>query len=484
MIVKQHFILGLLSLTAIIGIACGQPAASPTPAPTEAPDLQATIAARTEATIATLPASGDAAIPATTLNRFTINQAKHPEAVYNDATTPLFYYRRGVGEGVNKWVFYFKGGGTCYSKETCLDRERNLMSADYWMRPNRRELSVSGGADGIFNSDPTLNPDFYNWNHVYMVYGSSDSWSGTREASPETGNLNFRGHFVVDAIIDALLDPSIVGTANLANATHVLLSGSSAGAGGLRHNVDRLAESLSWADVRAVHDASIAPFVDLETVRLAEAAEQMRWDIWDPILDASCQAAHSSNPWACLPGAYVIANNYINTPIFGRMDQLDPLPLRAQNLARENPSDRAQVEAFGAEIRSILEAMTGAFSPRSSQHVCLNTDCFYSYEIDGYTMAEVLGNWYFDRPGPKMVIEHPSASPTPTPTPVSTAATPGFPAEPGSHEPSLDVDGVKRWFLLDIVPAAPSGSLLALDVLIAVINTGALKAGSPGASRS
>ena len=97
MFVRHHFILGLLTLTATIGIACGQPAASPTTAPTAIPGLQATIAAGTEATIATLPSGGDAAIPARTLKRFTINQAKHPEAVYNDATTPLFYYRRDRG---------------------------------------------------------------------------------------------------------------------------------------------------------------------------------------------------------------------------------------------------------------------------------------------------------------------------------------------------------------------------------------------------
>lgn len=177
--------------------------------------------------------------PAATMTRYVIDQARHPQARCNDGTTPVFYHRRGVGDGVDKWVLWFKGGGSCWSEASCADRGQNLMSATPWMHDDLMELatkgndaSTDGSAGGILSPDPEVNPDFYTWNHVYMVYCSSDNWAGTRPPSAQTGNLHFAGHYITDAIMDALQDPTRIGTSTLREATQILLTGSSAGAGG------------------------------------------------------------------------------------------------------------------------------------------------------------------------------------------------------------------------------------------------------------
>lgn len=65
-----------------------------------------------------------------------------------------------------------------------------------------------------------------------MVYGSSDGWASDSNEVIDNEVWHFRGHSIVDVIFDATRDASIIGTPNLANASAVLLIGSSAGGNG------------------------------------------------------------------------------------------------------------------------------------------------------------------------------------------------------------------------------------------------------------
>lgn len=65
-------------------------------------------------------------MPAAVLHRYQIDQAAHPRAIYNNGSTPLFYFRRDVGGGADKWLFWFKGGGACCYDEASWLRRSSL----------------------------------------------------------------------------------------------------------------------------------------------------------------------------------------------------------------------------------------------------------------------------------------------------------------------------------------------------------------------
>jgi hypothetical protein len=84
-------------------------------------------------------------------------------------------------------VIQFKGGGSCHDEASCTNRDRDLMSSMPWMGPNRARQRLNG----IFNPNPDVNPDFYNGNHVNMIYCSSDADALTRPIRPGSPKNEF-----------------------------------------------------------------------------------------------------------------------------------------------------------------------------------------------------------------------------------------------------------------------------------------------------
>jgi len=291
-------------------------------------------------------------------------------------------------------------------------RHISLISNQQWMSDRYTTLgsggnqgSPDGEAGGIMSSIPGENPDFYNWNVAYLVYCSSDGWTGTREASPGSGNIHFAGHYIATAMIDALMSEDIIGSPNLSDATHVILSGSSAGAQGLRSNVDRLAEMLEFADVRAISDAGVF-FVGIpEFEAVFEETTQAQYRAWEAVLDEDCIADHPDDPWTCLNGGVLVDEGYIQTPMFIHQDQED---VKLKEALQATGFDlEMYLPAIGEATRPLLEQQDGVYSPIQGRHIILNTNRFSRFRFAGHTMAEVFGNWYFDRDGPTVSIQYP-----------------------------------------------------------------------------
>ena len=77
----------------------------------------------------------------------------------------------GTGENINNWIIHLEGGGWCYSEDDCLQRSRtNLGSSTYWS-----STAVYGG---FLSDSPLANPDFYNWNMVFVKYCDGASFTG------------------------------------------------------------------------------------------------------------------------------------------------------------------------------------------------------------------------------------------------------------------------------------------------------------------
>jgi hypothetical protein len=57
------------------------------------------------------------------------------------------------------------------------------------------EPTADGGTAGMFNSDPAINPYFYNWNKVFIGYCDGASFAGTVTAPVQVQGtpIYFRG---------------------------------------------------------------------------------------------------------------------------------------------------------------------------------------------------------------------------------------------------------------------------------------------------
>uniref|UniRef100_M8CQU0 Pectin acetylesterase n=1 Tax=Aegilops tauschii TaxID=37682 RepID=M8CQU0_AEGTA len=111
-----------------------------------------------------------------------------------------------------------QGGGWCSTVKDCSGRRMSVLGSSNFMKP----LQFTG--HGIFDSDEIYNPDFYNWNKVYVRYCDGASFAGDAEGQAQDGTtVYFRGLRIYEAVIGELMEKG------LANATQVLFTGCSAG---------------------------------------------------------------------------------------------------------------------------------------------------------------------------------------------------------------------------------------------------------------
>ncbi|NIM94631.1 MAG: hypothetical protein GTO18_13100 [Anaerolineales bacterium] len=331
----------------------------------------------------------------------TVPNAVSQGAVCNDGTPAVYYFRPGVGSGRDLWIIHLQGGGLCTGQETCAVREKeqpNFMTSKGF--PKRRQ------GDGILSIESDDTSDFIRANHVYVHYCSSDLWSGDRGASPGTDGRHFRGARIFRGVIEALKDPSITPTPNLAQAERVLFSGSSAGGVGVLVHLDWLARELPGADVSGATDAGwildVMPFN--QDVDAPASQAQRGYDYWNATVDASCATRFVGREGLCFLGEYAFQE--IKQPLFIQIAQFDRVQLGGLGLTLPlNDEERAYANEFGRAVRSSLVPVEAAFSPRNAEHGILMKPDIWTYEIDGTTMREALINWFFGWHGPVKLIE-------------------------------------------------------------------------------
>ncbi|MEW5987591.1 MAG: pectin acetylesterase-family hydrolase, partial [Chloroflexota bacterium] len=336
------------------------------------------------------------------MSLYTVTDTAINQAICNDGTPAVFYYRRGDGSGTNKWQIYLEGGGFCNDVASCNARyitNRQLMTS------NGAAPTRMGG--GILNPDPVLNPDFHNVNTVFIHYCSSDSWGGDREASADTGNWHFRGKRIIEAVVATLQDPAKIPSPNLADATHVFFSGTSSGGVGAMSFVDWLTAELPWATVKGMNDAGwaiqVAPYNP--TFRTWYETFEMGHSFWNGTVDASCAAAYPATPYYCYLG--MLAVPHVSTPFFVHAAQLDQELLNTF-LGLTPPYDlneEAYALTYAGLVRDSLAPFPAVFSPRGRFHGILNTVRFFNLSAGGLTLRPMLGTWYNNTAGPIKIVE-------------------------------------------------------------------------------
>ncbi|PUZ40232.1 hypothetical protein GQ55_9G408500 [Panicum hallii var. hallii] len=95
-------------------------------------------------------------------------------AVCLDGSPPAYHLHRGSGAGARSWLLQFEGGGWCNDVRSCTERAGTR-------RGSTRLMTKVEVFSGILSNRPSMNPDFYNWNRVKLRYCDGGSFSGDSE---------------------------------------------------------------------------------------------------------------------------------------------------------------------------------------------------------------------------------------------------------------------------------------------------------------
>nr|CAD1835137.1 unnamed protein product [Ananas comosus var. bracteatus] len=173
-------------------------------------------------------------------------------AVCIDGSAPAYHLDAGFGAGARNWLLQFEGGGWCNDVASCAARATTGRGSTLYKRELEPFL-------GILSNDPTMNPDFYNWNRVKLRYCDGASFTGDSEYYNGTSILYFRGQRIWNAIISDLFSKGLM------QAEKALLSGCSAGGLATFFHCDDLAQRLpATATVKCMSDAGF--FLDTKDI--------------------------------------------------------------------------------------------------------------------------------------------------------------------------------------------------------------------------
>ncbi|GJP54016.1 hypothetical protein CLOM_g13128 [Closterium sp. NIES-68] len=193
----------------------------------------------------------------------------HSGAKCLDGSPPAYYFRPGTGAGRRKWHVHLPTGGWCFSPGECIARANSsLGSSRFWAR--RLPAAVENGErvinpaeaypelGGLLSQDSITNPAFHSWNLVWLVYCDGGAYSSMRggrtwEMAPLCTCRGGRFWKILYMV-------HLRTNRGMGAASHVLFSGSSAGAHAVLLNCDRLAASFPRASTKCLADSGF--FVD------------------------------------------------------------------------------------------------------------------------------------------------------------------------------------------------------------------------------
>lgn len=155
-----------------------------------------------------------------------------------DGTNAGYY----ISENPNStgWAIYLEGGGLCVTVFDCESRVKGSQgSSSFWGE-------VHNDNNNVCSSTEEGNP-FGEFNKVYVPYCSGDTWTGTTIRNEALGGLHTCGHNIVGTVIEHLYN-----TTKFSSATHLLLSGGSAGGIGVFHNADYVSNLIHNVKVKLI----------------------------------------------------------------------------------------------------------------------------------------------------------------------------------------------------------------------------------------
>ena len=332
-------------------------------------------------------------------------------------------------------------GGWCTSLEDCYGRSKTALGSSTSYKATTDAWSVRD----VLKPDCGVNPAFCNWTTVYQPYCDGASRAGDA-ADPVVVSgeaLYFRGFKVLESMLHALLQPAGANP-SLADATQVLISGSSAGGLTTLLHADFIADAIHAANPAAVVKAvpEVGFFIDGQSVwggqhimtsayRMVAGFSNITTGAPEQVNAGCMDATAPTDRWQCFMAQYTYP--HIKTPVFllnSMVDEWQTSNILAPNsnysvsvtpyeafqpcikdpTAGCNATQAGQWTGYATQFTTALDAALAA-TPASSaaQNGGFITTCpihttaidglSHRITIGGVTMYEALVAWFFQTNG-------------------------------------------------------------------------------------
>eukprot|EP00462_Mataza_sp_D1_P017136 CAMPEP_0175152716 /NCGR_PEP_ID=MMETSP0087-20121206/19284_1 /TAXON_ID=136419 /ORGANISM="Unknown Unknown, Strain D1" /LENGTH=449 /DNA_ID=CAMNT_0016439211 /DNA_START=148 /DNA_END=1497 /DNA_ORIENTATION=+ len=372
------------------------------------------------------------------MNLFMLNDTEKSGAVCLDGTPAGFYFSPAVDPAnANNWQIYFQGGGWCYDELDCWGRSfSNLGSSTKWAK--------TASLGGLLSSDCSKNPDFCNYNRVWLVYCDGNSFSGMRtDPLPVVGtdgkvkNLFFRGRYIIDETLKALNAHFGLGSAD-----NVLLTGCSAGGLATYLHTDYVHQQLSAIapNMKKFKSAPISGFflehntVENKPVYATEMQSIFKLANSTQGLNEQCiRSKPADQQWKCNFAQYAYAHTRSDIfPLNSALDSWQTGCIYTSELPPGFPNqtntdngicaaapgwhdcagdpekcDQSQIKSmnhymqdFGAIMQTSEASATyhrpgnGAFIHSCHTHCEAQSDDFFTFAVNGVTMQQAVSKWW------------------------------------------------------------------------------------------
>lgn len=330
-------------------------------------------------------------------------------AVCLDGSPPGYHFSKGFGSGVNNWLVHFEGGSWCNNITTCSARTKTRLGSSKYMS---KQVQFSG----LLGNSKVKNPDFYNWNRIKVRYCDGASFTGDVEAVNPVDKLYFRGQRVFKAVIDDLMAKGMI------NAQQALISGCSAGGlTSILHCDNFRALMPKTTKVKCLGDAGF--FIDVKDVSGAYHIRSFYNEV------ATLQQSVKNLPSACTETLgiqcffpqYLLP--YIQTPLFLLNAGYDSWQIKNSvapgvadphglwhncklDIKKCSSSQLETMQGFRIEMLNALKVFQSSASggmfinscyahcQSEMQETWLEDD---SPRLNGLSIAEAVGNWYFGK---------------------------------------------------------------------------------------
>lgn len=323
------------------------------------------------------------------------------EAVCLDGSPPGIYLRNGSGNGKSKWIVFFGGGAWCHDRDSCHERSSTDIGSSKCFEPFLR-------LEGLLSSEALFNPDFYNWNLVFVCYCDGGSFTGYRPKPliVKKKRLYFRGRRILDAVLDDLIRRRID------RATDVILSGQSAGALTAIIHADYIRERLrrvTKAHFRVLSDAGY--FLDTPSWNGSDVIQPIFRQLYDlhnssTGLNWAClRAQHSDSKWRCFFPEYSIpytkSSIFVVNPLYDSWQIaylynvpciLKPDNCTAKELSRIMDFRKKTLHSLQVVLNS---NETGLFADSCFTHSqTVVNDWWTKIQVDNVTINKAFVQWY------------------------------------------------------------------------------------------
>ncbi|XP_076959180.1 pectin acetylesterase 8-like [Bidens hawaiensis] len=341
-----------------------------------------------------------------------IESAVSKGAVCLDGSPPAYQLDRGYGNGANSWLIHIQGGGWCDTIQDCVYRK--TMNNGLGSSKLMPELYFSG----ILSNRSDQNPNFYNWNRVYMRYCDGSSFTGDVEAVDPVNNLYFRGARVFNVIVEELM------SLGMKNAQNALLSGCSAGGLAAILNCDKFRGYFpAGTRVKCVPDAGYFAHVkDLSgeyrfeqyydrVVTLHGSAKNLPSGCTSNMKPGLCFYPQYAMPYIKTP-VFVVNSAYDTWQVFYILSSYEADPkgefTKCKNdLSQCTPAQRKRLEDFRSDFLGAISVVANSSTKGMFINNCYThceTDQTIWYEkptskLQNKSMAEAAGDWFFDKNG-------------------------------------------------------------------------------------